>query len=152
MSSCTDRCSETSAATSNSGRLTPVSSTCQCVLPLRCHGVGTQSVSGGPFHLERRSCHESGAGHWTLTTPPSTPTLSGLSATLPLPSPWSLPSLCHGTPFRCLAALPPQLQWLSLLQALGKGVYSQLGNMHWKVDEHLKYLINFPKRKHSLEI
>ena len=37
-------------------------------------------------------------------------------------------------------------------QALGKGVYSQLGNMHWKVDEHLKYLINFPKRKYSLEI
>ena len=35
---------------------------------------------------------------------------------------------------------------------LGKGVYSQLGNMHWKVDEHLKYLINFPKRKYSLEI
>ena len=37
-------------------------------------------------------------------------------------------------------------------QSLGKGVYSQLGNMHWKVDEHLKYLINFPKRKYSLEI
>ena len=37
--------------------------------------------------------------------------------------------------------------------ALGKGVYSQLGNMHWKVDEHLKYLmINFLKRKYSLEI
>ena len=35
--------------------------------------------------------------------------------------------------------------------ALGKGVYSQLGNMHWKVDKHLKYLINFPKRKYSLE-
>ena len=35
---------------------------------------------------------------------------------------------------------------------LGKGIYSQLGNMHWKVDEHLKYLINFPKRKYSLEI
>ena len=35
---------------------------------------------------------------------------------------------------------------------LGKGVHSQLGNMHWKVDEHLKYLINFPKRKYSLEI
>ena len=37
-------------------------------------------------------------------------------------------------------------------RSLGKGVYSQLGNMHWKVDEHLKYLINFPKRKYSLEI
>ena len=36
--------------------------------------------------------------------------------------------------------------------ALGKGVYSQLGNMHWKVDEHLKYLTNFLKRKYSLEI
>ena len=36
--------------------------------------------------------------------------------------------------------------------ALGKGIYSQLGNIHWKVDEHLKYLINFPKRKYSLEI
>ena len=34
----------------------------------------------------------------------------------------------------------------------GKGVYSQLGNMHWKVDEHLKYLINFPERKYFLEI
>ena len=34
----------------------------------------------------------------------------------------------------------------------GKRIYSQLGNMHWKVDEHLKYLINFPKRKYSLEI
>ena len=34
----------------------------------------------------------------------------------------------------------------------GKGVYSQLGNMHWKVDEHLKYLTNFLKRKYSLEI
>ena len=32
--------------------------------------------------------------------------------------------------------------------ALGKGIYSQLGNMHWKVDEHLKYWINFPKRKY----
>ena len=38
------------------------------------------------------------------------------------------------------------------LYPLGKGVYSQLGNMHWKVDEHLKYLINFPKRKYSLDI
>ena len=36
--------------------------------------------------------------------------------------------------------------------SLGKGVYSQLGNMHWKVDEHLKYLINFQKRKYALEI
>ena len=35
---------------------------------------------------------------------------------------------------------------------LVKGVYSQLGNMHWKVDEHLKYLTNFLKRKYSLEI
>ena len=23
-------------------------------------------------------------------------------------------------------------------QPLGKGIYSQLGDMHWKVDEHLK--------------
>ena len=45
-------------------------------------------------------------------------------------------------------ALLPMAQ----LRTLGKGVYSQLGNMHWKVDEHLKYLINFPKRKYSLEI
>ena len=37
-------------------------------------------------------------------------------------------------------------------EALGKGVHSQLVNMHWKVDEYLKYLINFPKRKYSLEI
>ena len=36
--------------------------------------------------------------------------------------------------------------------SLGKGIYSQPGNMHWKVDENLKYLINFPKRKYSLEI
>ena len=41
---------------------------------------------------------------------------------------------------------------LTQTDALGKGVYSQLGNMHWKVDEHLKYLTNFPKIKHSLEI
>ena len=40
------------------------------------------------------------------------------------------------------------INWFSL----GKGVYSQLGNMHWKVDEHLKYLTNFLKRKYSLEI
>ena len=33
-----------------------------------------------------------------------------------------------------------------LKPTLGKEVYSQLGNMHWKVDEHLKYLINFPER------
>ena len=38
------------------------------------------------------------------------------------------------------------------MSTLGKGIYSQLGNMHWKVDEHLKYLINFSKRKYSLEI
>ena len=39
-----------------------------------------------------------------------------------------------------------------LYKTLGKWIYSQLGNMHWKVDEHLKYLINFSKRKYSLEI
>ena len=119
MSSRTDRCNRTSAATSNSGRLTPVSSTCQRVLPLRCHGVGTRSVGGGPFHLERRSCHESGAGRQTPTTPLSALTLSGLSATLPLPSPQSLPSLHHGTPFGCLTALLPLLRWLSLLRECG---------------------------------
>ena len=42
--------------------------------------------------------------------------------------------------------------WLGLTYSLEKGVYSQLENMHWKVDEHIKYLINFPKRKYSLEI
>ena len=125
MSSCTDRCNETSAATSNSRRLTPVSSTCQHVLPLRCHGVGTQSIGGGPFCLECRSCHESGAGHRTPTTPPSAPTLSGLSATLPLPSPWSLPSLHCRTPFGCLTALRPRLRWLSLLR--GRGLQRGLG-------------------------
>ena len=34
----------------------------------------------------------------------------------------------------------------TMINSLGKGVYSQLGNMHWKVDKNLKYLINFPKR------
>ena len=43
-------------------------------------------------------------------------------------------------------------EWRWQFVTLGKGVYSQLGNMHWKVVEHLKYLINFPKRKYSLEI
>ena len=41
---------------------------------------------------------------------------------------------------------------IQMLHTLGKGVYSQLGNMHWKVDEHLKYLTKFLKRKYSLEI
>ena len=34
----------------------------------------------------------------------------------------------------------------------GKRDLFSTGNMHWKVDEHLKYLNNFPKRKYSLEI
>ena len=38
------------------------------------------------------------------------------------------------------------------MHTLGKGVYSQLGNMHWKVNEHLKYLKDFPEIKYSLEI
>ena len=42
--------------------------------------------------------------------------------------------------------------WQQRTGTLGKGVYSQLGTMHWKVDEHLKYLFNSPKRKYSLEI
>ena len=133
MSSCNDQCNRTSVATSNSGRLTPVSSTCQHVPPLGCHGVGTQSIGGGPFHLEHRSCHESGAGHWTPTTLPSAPTLSGLSATLPLPSPWSLPSLHCGTPFGCLTALLPLLQWLSLLRGcrLRRGLGGAWSCLHY---------------------
>ena len=110
-----------------------MSSTCQRVPPLGCHGVGTRSVGGGPFHLEHRSCHESGGGHWTLTTPPSALTLSGLSATLPLPSPQSLPSLCCGTPFGCLTALPPWLRWLSLLQGckLQRGLGGAWSCLHY---------------------
>ena len=54
----------------------------------------------------------------------------------------------------CMPEYGSKLQTLCVYVSisLGKGVYSQLGNMHWKVDEHLKYLTNFPKRKYSLEI
>ena len=133
MSSHTDQCNKTSADTSASRPLTPVSSTCQHVPPLRCHGVGTQSIGGGPFHLGHRSCHESGAGHQTPTIPPPTPTLSDPSATLPLPSPLTLPSFHPRTPFRCLTALPPLLQWLSLLQGakLQRGLGGAWSCLHY---------------------
>ena len=110
---------------------TPVSSTCQCVPLLGCHGVGTQSVGGGPFHLECRSCHKSGERHQTLTTPPSAPTLSGCSTTPPLPSPWSLPSLCHRTPFGCLTALLPWLNGCHSFEGVDcKEAWEEHGHVH----------------------
>ena len=141
MSSHTDQCNRTSVATSNSRPLTPVSSTCKRVLLLRCHGVGIQSVSGGPFHLGHESCHKSGAGHWTLTILPPALTLSDLSTTLPLPSPLTLPSLHCRTPFRCLTALLPLLQWPLLLQ--GHRLRRGLGGA-WSCPHYLHFHFHGP--------
>ena len=63
---------------------------------------------------------------------------------------WELPSDSHTVAIQWAHMVVDPL--VTILSTLGKGVYSQLENMHWKVDEHLKYLINFPKRKYSLEI
>ena len=92
MSSHTDQCNGTSVATSNSGPPTPASSTCQHVLPLGYHDVGTQSISGGLFCPEHISLHGSGAGLRIPTILPLVLTSSDPSAILPLPSPLTLPS------------------------------------------------------------
>ena len=110
MSSHIDRCSETSAATSSCGLLTPGSSTDLCVQLLWCRGVGIQSGIGVPDFWECRSSLGSGVDHPIQTTLPHAPILSGLSIVLPLPLLLTPPFLRVGTPSEYLGVTPPLLQ------------------------------------------